>query len=238
MTSDAIEQRLSLFQRRLKSERSNSEDSLHHRFHLLRGRLRLITKVSESLFCRHLEIEASLKNCIQCRYPPGWASTLPVLCTIAWPCMLNILPACVPVGLTPRCCCCWPVSLLTHQRGLSVVIGSAPGDSAALNATVTLMLPNVRGCLVALMYTWCLCDSNVHYSRRGHAHGECPRQTWCWLKKLESGTVGVCVYFHIKVKFDVRLCPNLFRNIFLQPRVLLQYSGDCVSADKGFKIIR
>ncbi len=213
MTSDAIVQRLSLFQRRLKSERSNCEDSLHHRFHLLRGRLR-ITKVSESLFCRHLEIDVSLQNCLQCRYRPGWASTFPALCTIAWPCMLNIFLTCVPVGLTPPCCCCWPVSLLTHQRGLSVVIGSAPGDSAALNATVTLMLPNVRGCLVALMYTWCLYDSDVHYSRTWHARRVCRHWTWCWC--------CVCIFiWRLNLTSNSRLCPDLFRNIFLQPGVFL-----------------
>lgn len=61
MTSDAIEQRLSLFQKRLTSERSNSEDSLHHHFHLLRGRPGL-TKVSASLFVPSCGNSCSAEN--------------------------------------------------------------------------------------------------------------------------------------------------------------------------------
>lgn len=134
--------------RSLTSENCYFKDSLHHRFRLLRGRPG-ITKVSGSLFRRHLETRARLRNCWRCTYCPGWASTFPALSTIAWPCTLNIFPTCIPVGLTPSpWCSSWPMSLLTHRESLPVVIGSAPRDSAALNATVTLMLLKVGGCLV------------------------------------------------------------------------------------------
>lgn len=130
-TSDAIEPRMSLFQKRFTSERSNSEDSLHHHFHLLRGRLG-ITKVSGSLFCRHLGVLA-LQKCSQCRYCPGWASTFQTLCMTVWPCMLNVWPTCTCWD-DPYCCSYWPVSMLTHQQGLYVVICSGLGDTADLNA--------------------------------------------------------------------------------------------------------
>lgn len=51
MTTNAIEQQLSLFQRKLLSEGSNLEDSLRHCIHLLLGKLG-VRKVSQSLFCR------------------------------------------------------------------------------------------------------------------------------------------------------------------------------------------
>lgn len=54
MTGDAIEPRLSLLRRRLSSEGSDLEDSLCHRFRLLRGKLGK-TKVSQSLFCCSVE---------------------------------------------------------------------------------------------------------------------------------------------------------------------------------------
>lgn len=141
-------------ERTLSSEGSNLEDSLHHRFHLLKGRIR---KVSESLFCRHfgdcsltaelltVQISSQMRKHIR-------------------PCMLNVFFPYLRTCWVER----WPVSLLTHQR---VFVRrdwlSLGGDGAAPKAAVTLMLLNVRGCLL-----------DVHSMTQMYiTHAECRRWT-------------------------------------------------------------
>lgn len=134
------------------SEGPNLEDSLHHRFHLLRGKLGW-RKVS--LFSCYLEIGASLQSCLQCRYNLGYASTFPALCTNYLTLCEFFLPACVPEGWPPPC---WPVSLLMCQLDLSVVIGWA------LRGAVLLWMPPWRQCCwtsEAVWLHWCTLHDSV-----------------------------------------------------------------------------
>lgn len=183
-TSDAVEQRLSLFQRRLSSEGSNLEDSLCHLFRLLRGKL---GKISQSLFCCYLEIvaraacnadivldeQARFRHCAQ-------------LLDLVW----EILS--LPVYLLGR-----PIRAVPDVSA-GFVIGWAPWGQRRSECHRDV---NVASEAVCLRW-WTLDDSVTQMcvipmdGQRTQTLKEAGnRHSWC---------VCVCVYFHVKVRFDVR----------------------------------
>lgn len=100
--------------------------------------------------------------------------------------MLNSSPTCVPVGLTPPSCFCWPVSLLMSS-------GFVCTDWFSPRGTVLLWMPLWRSCCIRseavwLMYT--LDDSDVlEIIPIDGTHMEnADIELWCWFKKQESGT--------------------------------------------------
>lgn len=75
---------------------------------------------------------------------------------------------CIPVESTTSCCSFWPVFLLPQLQTLCVVTG--PGEGAAPNATVMLMLQRLYGSPDVHLMAWYLshgCDRLC----RGHTLG-------------------------------------------------------------------
>lgn len=179
-TSDAIEQQLSQFPRRLRSEGSNSEDSLHHRFYLLGGKLGK-TKVSQSLSWYSVEILAFLQSCLRCTHCAWMSKHISSLDLV-----LEI-PS-LPVYLL-GCC---------HH---AVLIGSCPSWWVSRVRQLQLTLPwrdatTVTACLLTSEAAW-LHQSTLWLRCNDcwwHAHKENRHLIWCECKKQNQGPVGVLMY--------------------------------------------